>query len=342
MSNTILLNKAAIYKMNNFIRVGKFRGNNLCMGIDKLSFVCDIKSKIEYQEICRKLEFLSKETSRRYNIKKEIGLSNKYKENFKISCKNNPSFYLLISYDPLYKVNVPTIRFELSPQYAEIDSIFNIVEWLKKGIGKGIIEKLFRRARITRLDLTIDIHSKKFITNYYFSISKARTGIRFINNKDNLKNNYAVGSNRSSFYLLVYEKVKLYTSNSYYSEDLITVSEKDIETRITRLELRIKPKNKGKKYRLHNLSKLDNPFLLIKIYDEELIENNISGFLPYLQTARSLPVSIKNYLASQNGSTRHNQVVLNDQLRKAESKFQLDINWDKWQDIVKRFEPFYK
>lgn len=340
MNNMVILNKASIYRNNNFIKVGKFKGNLIYMGIDKLSFVCDIKSKIESQDIYRKLDFLSKEKSRRYKVKKV--LSKQYKENFKISAKDNSDFYLLVSYEPLHNPNSPSVRFELSPQYAETDSIFSIVEWLKKGIGGGTIERLFKRARITRLDLTIDIYSKKFITDYYFSISKARSGVRFINNKDDLKNNYAVGSLRSNFYLLVYEKVKLYTSNSYTEEELITVREKDIETRITRLELRIKPKDKDKKYQLRNLSKLDNPFPLIKIYDEELIRNDICGFLPFLQAKKSLPVAIKCYLAKQNGSTRYNRAVLNDLLEKAESKFQLDINWAKWQDIARNLEPFYK
>ncbi|HDR1013107.1 TPA: hypothetical protein QB365_000995 [Pasteurella multocida] len=339
MNNMVILNKASIYRNSNFIKVGKFKGNLLYMGIDKLSFVCDLKSQVEYQDIYRKLGFLSKEKSKKYKIGKVF--SKQYKENFKISSKDNPSFYLLISYDPLHNLNSPSIRFEFSPQYTETDSIFNIVEWLKKGIGEGTIKRLFKRARITRLDLTIDIYSKKFITDYYFSISKARSGVRFINNKDDLKNNYAVGSLRSNFYLLVYEKIKLYTSNSY-TEELITVREKDIETRITRLELRIKPKDKDKKYQLQNLLELDSPFRLVKIYDGELIRNNIDSFLPYLQAERSLPVAIKRYLASQNGSTRYNRAVLNNLLEKAESKFQLDINWTKWQDIARNLQPFYK
>lgn len=339
MTNMVILNKTSIYRSNNFIKVGQFKGNPLYMGIDKLSFVCDVKSNIEYQDIYRKLGFLSKEKSRKYKISKVF--NKQYKESFKISYKDNPSFYLLISYDPVHNSSNPSVRFELSPQYAETDSIFKIVEWLQKGIGKGIIDKLFKRARITRLDLTIDIYSKKFITDYYFSVSTARSGVRFINNKDDLKNNYAVGSQRSTFYLLVYEKVKLYTSNSY-TEELITVRERDIETRITRLELRIKPKDKDKKYQLQNLLELNSPFPLIKIYERELIRNNTDSFLPYLQAERSLPVAIKRYLASQNGSTRYNRTVLNNLLEKAESKFQLDINWAKWQDIARNLQPFYK
>lgn len=339
MVNMVLLNKASIYRNNNFIKVGKFKDDPLYMGIDKLSFICDIKPNENYQDIYRKLDFLSKEKSKKYKIRKAI--DKHYKRCFKISSIDNPDFYLLISYNSFRNPSVPTVRFELSPQYADINSIFNIVEWLKKGIGEQTITSLFKKARVTRIDITSDIHSQKFISNYYFTISKAKTGVRFIHNKDDLKNNYAVGSNRSNFYLLVYEKVKLYTSSDY-DENLISVSEKDIEKRVTRLELRIKPKDKDSQYLLCNLSELDNPFNLIKIYDDDLIRNNIYGFLPFLQAEKSLPIAVKRYLESQNGSTRYNKSVLNKLLKRNESKVQFEIDWTKWKEIVRILEPFYK
>lgn len=335
----VLLNKKGIYRENNFIKVGGFKQNPLYMGIDKLSFICDIESKLECWDIYDKFRFLTKEKSNEYYIKKVRGKN--YRSNVKITSKENSNFYLLVSYDPVNKNSLPNVRFELSPQYGKNNDIFNIVEWLKDTIGRNTISQLFKKARVTRIDLTVDIHSKKFITNYYFSISKAKTGTHFKNNRDDCKNNYAIGSKRSQLYLLVYEKTKLYTSEDY-KDDLISVKEQDIKERITRLELRIKPKNKDKEYQLSKLSKLQNPFRIINIYSQNLVENRLNGFLPFLQQEKVLPKAVTRYLETQNGSSRYNRAVLNEILDGCQSKYRLDIDWTKWKDIVRILEPFYK
>ena len=88
MSKTVLLNKNCVYRYNNFISVGKFKGQPLSMGIDKLSFVSYIDNEIEYKNICDRFNFLKKETSSDYKI--ENVNDKHYKYSMKIIEINNP------------------------------------------------------------------------------------------------------------------------------------------------------------------------------------------------------------------------------------------------------------
>lgn len=340
MNKTILLHKDSIYRSNNFIDVGNFKGYSLKMGIDKLSFISYVDSEIEREDVYEKLNFLCKEKAHSYKIEKFKPQKRElYKENIKITSIECPEFYMIISYMFTHKKDNGGIRFELSPQYGELNSIYNIVEWLKDVIGEDTVRKLFINSKITRIDITVDVLSNKFISNYYFSIPKSRKGIRFIHNKDSCKNNYAVGSYRSEFYLLVYEKTKLFEECDLGNQTLLTVKEKNIEKRITRLELRIRPK---KELLLSSLSTLKNPFSNVDIYSKSRIKSIFCDFMPFLEHEKSLPIAINSYLESVNGSSRYNRYKINEMLARCKSKHILDIDWDKWKDIVRFLDPLTK
>ncbi|MFA9489422.1 MULTISPECIES: hypothetical protein [unclassified Mannheimia] len=336
MNNTVLFHRNSIYKDNNFIKVGKFKGNNLFMGIDKLSFISYIDNQFERNNTYHKLDFLSREKSKEYKIEK---IKDKhYKRCIKITSINNPDFYLVISYIFSHKQDNGGIRIELSPQYdnTQISSIYNIVEWLKDSIGDDTVKNLLKNSKITRIDIAVDIYSNQFISNYYFSIPKSRTGVRFNNNKDSCKNNYAIGNNRSELYLLVYEKAKLIKESNIGSKELISVKEKDIVNRITRLELRIKPK---KELLLSSISELKNPFSKINIYSKRAIQSRFCDFLPFLEKERSLPIAINSFLDCVGSSSRYMRYQVNKTLENCKSKHILDIDWQKWQDIVRILSP---
>lgn len=335
MNKTVLLNKNCIYRCNNFIYVGKFKDKPLYMGIDKLSFISYIDNEIEYKNICDRFNFLRKEISSNYKI--ENVKDKHYKYSMKIIEINNPEFYIVISYLFLSNKKIYGIRFELSPQYGNVDSIYNFVKWLIDCIGKNIVNKLLSKSRITRIDITVDIHGNSFISNYYFSIPKSRKGIRFIHNKDDCKNNYSVGSKRSEFYLLVYEKAKLYEDIKVEDDDIISVKENDIDKRITRLELRIKPKEF---FSLLSISNLKNPFNKVDIYSKKYVKSRFRDFLPFLEQEKSLPRAIDCYLDTVNGSSKYWRHKINETMEYCKSKYILDIDWGKWQDITRIIEPF--
>ena len=52
----------------------------------------------------------------------------------------------------------------------------NVIKWLKKHIGVEVIDMLLQTSRVTRIDLTLDVHSKRFLRNYYFSILMLEQG----------------------------------------------------------------------------------------------------------------------------------------------------------------------
>ena len=192
MKNTILVNRNAIYRKNNFICVGTFKKYPIYMGIDKLSFVSKIIPAEEFWGVYKKFDKLKQVRSGKYEIC-SIKVKH-YRCGIKITSMKNPDFYLLLSYDFPRKLNEPRVRFELSPQYAKNRDIPNVIKWLKKHIGVEVIDMLLQTSRVTRIDLTLDVHSKRFLRNYYFSIPNARTGRNFLGNEDDCKNNYAIGS----------------------------------------------------------------------------------------------------------------------------------------------------
>lgn len=248
----------------------------------------------------------------------------------------NPDFYMLLSYDFSRKLSTPAVRFELSPQYARKNDIPNVIKWLKKHIGGEAIDMLFQNGRITRMDMTLDIHSTQFLKNFYFSIPNAKTGRNFLDNEDNCKNNYAVGSKRSSTYLLVYEKLKV-RKISDACEQNIRVRRKHISQYITRLELRVKPLPQ-KPLLLSEISVLENPFNQILIYRRAKIASKFKDFLPYIKEEKSIPLAIKSYLQTKvNGDIKENRnlrLKMNRRLEKCKSKFILNIDWTKYPSII--------
>ena len=334
MKNTILVNRNAIYRKNNFICVGTFKKYPIYMGIDKLSFVSKIIPAEEFWGVYKKFDKLKQVRSGKYEIC-SIKVKH-YRCGIKITSMKNPDFYLLLSYDFPRKLNEPRVRFELSPQYAKNRDIPNVIKWLKKHIGVEVIDMLLQTSRVTRIDLTLDVHSKRFLRNYYFSIPNARTGRNFLGNEDDCKNNYAIGSQRSSSYLLVYEKLKFQEVEDVYQNNLI-VKREHIKRSITRLELRIKPPYQQPLF-LSEVSMLENPFSRILIYRRNKIASQFKDFLPYIKEEKSIPLAVKSYLqAKVDDDTKVNRnlrLKTNRCLEKCKSKLILNIDWSKYPDII--------
>lgn len=334
MKNAVLLNINAVYRKNNFIYVGSFYKYPIYMGIDKFSFVSDITPAKDFCDIYKKFDRLTVIESSNYNVS-QIKVKH-YRRCIKITSMRNPDFYMLLSYDFSRKLSTPAVRFELSPQYARKNDIPNVIKWLKKHIGGEAIDMLFQNGKITRMDMTLDIHGKQFLKNFYFSIPNAKTGKNFLDNEDNCKHNYAIGSKRSSNYLLVYEKLKV-VKISDVCEKNIRVKKKHIKQHITRLELRIKPLAQ-KPLLLSEVSMLENPFNQILIYRRAKIAFKFQDFLHYIKQEKSLPLAISSYMQSkENGDKKENRntrLKMNRLLEKCKSKFILNIEWAKYPMII--------
>lgn len=137
--------------------------------------------------------------------------------------------------------------------------------------------------------------------------------------------------------MLVYEKAKLYEDIKVEDDDIISVKENDIDKRITRLELRIKPKEF---FSLLSISNLKNPFNKVDIYSKKYVKSRFRDFLPFLEQEKSLPRAIDCYLDTVNGSSKYWRHKINETMEYCKSKYILDIDWGKWQDITRIIEPF--
>ncbi len=334
MVNTMCINKKAIYRKNNFICVGSFKKYPIYMGIDKLSFISEITPAEKFWDVYKRLDNLKQVKSSNYEVR-SIKVKH-YRYGMKITSMKNPDFYLLLSYDFPRKLNEPRVRFELSPQYTRNNDIPNVIKWLRKHIGREVIDMLLQNSRVTRIDLTLDIYSKQFLRNFYFSIPNVKTGRNFLDNEDDCKNNYAIGSKRSSSYLLVYEKLKVQEVEDVCQNNLI-VKRKHIKQSITRLELRIKPPYK-QPLLLSEVSVLENPFDRVLIYRRKKIASKFKDFLPYIKEEKSLPLAVKSYLQTKvNGDIKENRnlkLKMNRRLEKCKSKFILNIDWTKYPSII--------
>ena len=334
MEKSVLVNRNAVYRENNFICVGTFKKYPIYMGIDKLSFISKITPAEGFSYIYKRFDGLLSAESRNYEVS-QIRVKH-YRCCMKITSIENPDFYLLLSYDSPRKLNEPGVRFEFSPQYARKNDIPNVIKWLKEHIGRDTIDMLFQNGRITRIDLTLDIHSKRFLRSLYFSLPNAKTGRNFLDYEDDCKNNYAIGAKRSHSYLLVYEKVKIWEIDDVCKNNLI-VKREHIKQRITRLELRIKP-TRQKPLLLSEISMLENPFNRILIYRRKNIVSKFKDFLPHIKQEKSFPLAINSYLQSkESGSTKDSRILrlkINRRLEKCKSKSILEIDWTKFSVII--------
>ena len=299
------------------------------MGIDKLSFISKITPAEGFSYIYKRFDGLLRVESNNYEVSRII--VKHYRCCMKITSIENPDFYLLLSYDSPRKLNEPGVRFEFSPQYARNNDIPNVIKWLKEHIGRDTIDMLFQNGRITRIDLTLDIHSKRFLRSLYFSLPNAKTGRNFLDNEDYCKNNYAIGAKHSHSYLLVYEKLKIWEIDDVCKNNLI-VKREHIKQQITRLELRIKP-TRQKPLLLSEISMLENPFNRILIYRRKNIRAKFKEFLPHIKQEKSFPEAINSYLQSKKDN-RNLRLKMNRRLEKCKSKSILEIDWNKFSVII--------
>lgn len=123
------------------------------MGIDKLSFISEITPAEKFWDVYKRLDNLKQVKSSNYEVR-SIKVKH-YRYGMKITSMKNPDFYLLLSYDFPRKLNEPRVRFELSPQYTRNNDIPNVIKWLRKHIGREVIDMLLQNSRVTRIDLLL-------------------------------------------------------------------------------------------------------------------------------------------------------------------------------------------
>lgn len=312
--------------------------------IDKLTLVSDFSSISEKENAYSKLDRLPDEVCYKYNVRKAFPRKNKpYRKAIVIKGKGKNSPILLrIDYSPINS-NTGGIRFDFHPQHQTSAGNDKLLTWIGNKVGNNIIDTI-ANAWVKQVDIALDINNcrlKDYVwdlkgarTSKYYSTAKGLPGIR-------------VGSSRSIQHILFYEKID--ASDSKIKRDKVNSKHIDMDikshARFLRIEVRYRPKSKSKKnitgsLMLCDISRMKNPFKLLRIYSLSIIEEMKSeGVLRKCPNNNSL-IAIKNKINKEMNYSRLPRNVMKSIYDNEIELFDDDFIWNNWKECIKNLSMF--
>ncbi|EOV9616986.1 hypothetical protein ACN5LY_001555 [Cronobacter dublinensis] len=322
------------------INAGKsYHKHKLKIRIDKATLVSSFTNNKEKIKIHSALRNCNKSPNNKYAI-----THTKLKEGYPykkaisiISREKIPSMLLHIAYSPVNK-NTGSIRFDFRPQHVNDSEFKELIKWMESKFGKEIL-KIISRSWITQIDVALDIYDCK-LKDYLWSLKNAGVS-EYFHHRNGLPG-LRLGSIRSKINILCYEKIYIRRKefSSLQSENgLLGVKSKNHKY-LLRVEARFKPKTilqgkKGKPLSLKEISSMDNPFLRLMIYSNQMQENLINKkYLPY-KIKTNNAIVIKNKMKKSSKLSRHSLAVI--------EKNEIDLIdqneiWGKWELCTRKFE----
>lgn len=339
METYMLLNNKNI-ETRPSINAGKsYHEHKLKIRIDKATLVSSFNNKKEKNKIHSALRNCNKSQSNKYVITHtKLKEGYPYKKAISILSREKiPSMLLHIAYSPVNK-KTGSIRFDFRPQHVNDSEFKELIKWMESKFGKEII-KIISRSWITQIDVALDIYDCK-LKDYLWSLKNAGVS-KYFHQKNGLPG-MRLGSIRSKINILCYEKIYIRRKEFYSlpSENgLLRVKSKNHKY-LLRVEARFKPKTilqgkKGKPLPLKEIAAMENPFLRLMIYSNQMQENLISkDYLPYKIKTNNVIV-IKNKMKRRSKLSRHSLAVI----EKSEMDLiDRDKIWEKWKLCIRRFQ----
>jgi hypothetical protein len=324
-------------------KIGKDVFNReLKIRIDKLTLVSDFLSESKKENVYYKLDRLPDTAHYMYNVRRAFPRKNKpYRRAIIIKGKEKNSPVLLrIDYSPINS-NTGGIRFDFHPQHQTSAGNDKLLMWIGNKVGDNIIDTI-SNSWVKQIDVALDINNcrlKEYIWDLkgarkskYYSTTKGLPGIR-------------IGSSRSLQHILFYEKID--ASHSKIKRDKIISKHIDVDikshTRFLRLEVRYRPKSKKKitgSLMLCDISRMKNPFKMIRIYSLSLIEEMKSeGYLKKCPNNNSL-IAIKNKINKEMNYSRLPRNVLKAIDDHEIELFDDDFIWSNWKNCIRNLSMF--
>lgn len=322
------------------INAGKsFHKHELKMRIDKVTLVSNFSDKNEKNKIHLELRNCNKSQDNIYTITHtKLKEGHPYKKAINIFSREKiPALLLHIAYSPVNK-NTGSIRFDFRPQHVNDNQFKELIRWMESKFGSTII-KTITRSWITQIDVALDMYDCK-LKDYLWSLKNASAS-EYFHHKYGLPG-LRLGSIRSKINILCYEKIYIRRGEFYslQSENgLMEVTNKN-HRHLLRIEARVKPKItsnkiKGKSLLLKEISSMDNPFLRLVIYSNqmqgELIKKN---YLRYKLKTNDVRV-IKKKMKKRSKFSRHSLSVIE---QNEIDLIDRDNVWEKWKLCIRRLE----
>ena len=326
----MLLNMKNIETRLSISAGNSFHNHELKIRIDKATLVSSFSTEDEKIKIHSALKNCNKLPNDKYAITHtKLKEGHPYKKAINIFSREEiPSLILHIAYVPVNN-NTGSIRFDFRPQHVSDNEFKEFIKWMKSQFGKAII-KTIRRSWITQIDVALDIYDCK-LKDYLWSLKNSGAS-QYFHHKNGLPG-LRLGSTRSKISILCYEKIYMQRNlfNSFKTESEYLELNKNYRN-LLRIEARVKPKKKlrSKKEKallLKEISSMENPFLRLMIYNnqmqEELIQKN---YLKYKMKTQNVAI-IKNKMKKSVKLSRHCLAVIE---RNAIDLIDQDKLWEKW------------
>ncbi|HGM4843417.1 TPA: hypothetical protein ACKQCQ_004127 [Serratia marcescens] len=322
------------------INAGKsYREHKLKIRIDKVTLVSSFTNKKEKIKIHSALRNCNKSQNNKYVITHtKLKEGYPYKKAISILSREKiPSMLLHIAYSPVNK-NTGSIRFDFRPQHLNDSEFKEFIKWMESKFGREIIQ-IISRSWITQVDVALDIYDCK-LKDYLWSLKNAGVS-EYFHHKNGLPG-LRLGSIRSKINILCYEKMYIRRKEFYslqFENGLLGVKSKNHKY-LLRVEARFKPKTilqdkKGKPLSLKEIASMDNPFLRLMIYSNQMQENLINkNYLPYKIKTNSV-IAIKNKLKKRSKLSRHSLSVIE---KNEIDLIDRDELWEKWELCIRRLE----
>lgn len=322
------------------ISAGKsYHKHKLKIRIDKATLVSSFSNKNEKNKIHSALRNCNKSPNNKYVITHtKLKQGHPYKKAITIfSNEKIPSLLLHIAYSPVNK-NTGSIRFDFRPQHLNDNEFKVLIKYMESKFGKEIIQ-IISRSWITQIDVALDIYDCK-LTDYLWSLKNAGVS-EYFHHRNGLPG-LRLGSIRSKINILCYEKIYMRRKElfSLKSENgLMEVKSKN-HKHLLRIETRFKPKiiskgEKGKPLSLKEIASMENPFLRLMIYSNQMQENLIKkNYLQYKIKTNDVMV-IKKKMKKRSKLSRHSLEVIE---KNEINLIDRDKVWEKWKLCIRRLE----
>lgn len=339
----MLLNKKNIETRLSVSAGKSYHNHNLRIRIDKATFVSLFSNRDEKIKILSKLMNMSKSSHEEYSIHyTRLKEGHPYKKAITIFSKEKiPSLLLHIAYSPVNK-KTGSIRFDFRPQHLNNKEFKCFIKWMESQLGDDIT-KLMRRSWITQIDVALDVYNCK-LEDYLWSLKNAGRSDYF-HDKNGLPG-MRLGSIRSKTNLLCYEKIYIGRKkfNSLQQKNGLVEIKKGNYENLLRIEARIKPKialpnTKESALLLKEISSMNNPFLRLMIYSNQLQEELIKkNYLRYKMKTNNVIV-IKNKMKKRSKLSRHSLTMIE---KNKVNLIDYDKIWEKWKLCIRRLEYLTK
>jgi len=318
---------------------------NKSLKIDFLSFTYAINGKTARKKVHQRIISLKDEcknqplplsidntantlVSIKYAMKFESGQKQNYIMQYFETClfdikTDTGSFTVKLSYNPIDD-RKRFLRVEFNPAKTGVSGVTTVCHLLVKLLGHKRASSIYSKAKITRMDITLDRYRLKH--NYYAHVDRMSTSKHYktdasVNAKD-VKDTQVLGAPKGKVLLTIYDK----------SAEQFLKRAKDIPDNTLRFEFRIRNLD----YPMANLLTAANPFETLHLYPVKTIKDPLFSKM-FRRRVKKFGVSYALGKIDDYPTRRQHMNRLNRYERRI---INAKSAWKQWPAAIEVLEPF--